>query len=245
MTLCSRMTGIAGALALMMTALSPLAAAAPTAAMPALSSSDPWQAAEAAYASGDCEKAAPLYRQILEGQPGTPRLIAATHGLVLCVSSPEDPWEAREMMADLMPVVMQHFGPQSTGLARHHAIWAEAEVRAGALNVAWRRAEAAISAARAAGSIDPFDHAAELFRLAAIQVARGEATAFHTFLKTEFQRLASARWAAPGDDMLFVDVIGTVPQPTDTEAMMAWVRAGLEELDPRPVYLGLVNDRPA
>ncbi|MEM6972270.1 MAG: hypothetical protein AAF577_05640 [Pseudomonadota bacterium] len=216
-----------------------------TKAIPVVQTSDPWDAAEAAAASGDCETAAPIYQKILDAQPGAPRRIAATHALVLCVSTPDDPWAAREMMADLMPVVMRHFGPQSTGLARHHAIWAEAEVRAGALNVAWRRAEAAISAARSAGSIDPYDHAAELFRLAAIQVARGEAEAFHTFLKTELDRLGGANWAAPGDDELFLEVIGTVPAAGDVGAMMEWVRTGLEELDPRPVYLGLVGDQPA
>ncbi|MEM6679838.1 MAG: hypothetical protein AAF675_18400 [Pseudomonadota bacterium] len=203
-----------------------------------------WRAAEEAAATGDCATAIPHYKAVLKSSPSPERQIAATHALVLCIASKEDPWAAREMMADLLPVVLQTFGPQSTGLARHHGIWAEAEVRAGALNVAWRRSEAAIMAARAAGTVDPFDHAAELYRLAAIQHARGESDAFLAFLQTERQRLARADWASPGDNELFEEVTEGEPAPGDQAAFADWTRRGLEEFDPRPVYLDLV-DTPA
>lgn len=206
---------------------------------------DIWRQAEEASARGDCETASTLYRQVLATEPLTAKRIAATHALALCVADPDEPWAARELMADLLPEVLRHFGPQSAGLARHHAIWAEAEVRSGALNVAWRRSEAAISAARAAGEIDPFDHAAELYRLAAIQLARGEGDAFLAFLSLEFERLQLARWAATGDGELFMEVIGDVPSPGDAAALAAWTRMGLEEFDPRPLYLSLVENSPA
>lgn len=200
-----------------------------------------WSAAEAAAARGDCEAAAPLYRDILDAAPSPPERIAATHGLVLCTADPAEPWAARTLMADLLPVVLAHFGAQSTGLARHHGIWAEAEVRAGALDVAWRRSEAAIAAGRAAGGVDPFEHAAELYRLAAIQIARGEAAAFLAFLDAERARLAMADWASEGDDALFDELLGTVPAASDPAALAAWARTGLEEFDPRPLYLGLLD----
>ncbi|MEM6421941.1 MAG: hypothetical protein AAF698_05075 [Pseudomonadota bacterium] len=211
----------------------------------AASGTDFWRQAEEASARGDCDTAAGLYRKVLASGPPTGRRIAATHGLALCVAGPEEPWAARELMADLLPEVLQHFGPQSAGLARHHAIWAEAEVRSGALNVAWRRSEAATAAARAAGEIDPFDHAAELYRLAAIQVARSEGDAFLTFLMRELQLLEAAQWAAAGDGDLFIDLLGSVPAPGDTAGLSTWARQGLEELDPRPLYLSLVENGPA
>jgi hypothetical protein len=167
------------------------------------------------------------------------RRIAATHALVLCIAGPADPWAARALMADLLPVVLAHFGAQSPGLARHHAIWAEAEVRAGALDVAWRRSEAAIAAGRAAGRVDPFEHAAEIYRLAAIQIARGEAAAFLAFLEAERERLARADWMAEGDGALFEELIGEVPPPAS--ALADWAREGLAEFDPRPLYLGLLD----
>ncbi|MEM9315892.1 MAG: hypothetical protein AAGA95_14805 [Pseudomonadota bacterium] len=202
---------------------------------------DLWSQAEAAYAAGDCSTAVPIYRQMLAGGLSPARQISAGQALSLCVASKEDPWEARELMAELLPVVLQHFGPQSSGLARHHAIWAEAEVRAEALNVAWRRSEAAIGAARAAGNVDPFDHAAELYRLAAIQFARGEADSFITFFETERSRLERAEWASDGDDALFDEVTADLPAPGNPQALAAWARKGLEELDPRPLYLALVD----
>ncbi|MEM7497740.1 MAG: hypothetical protein AAF371_07080 [Pseudomonadota bacterium] len=208
------------------------------------SAEEVWARAEAAYAAGHCEIAAPLYREMLGGELQAARRIAATHALSLCVASPEDPWEARELMAELLPVVLQHFGPQSSGLARHHAIWAETEVRADALDVAWRRSEAAIKAARSAGTIDPFDHAAELYRLAAIQLARGQGDLFIAFYETEKGRLMEADWASEGDGDLFEEVTQGVPAPGDPKALGNWVRKGLEEFDPRPLYLSLV-DTPA
>ncbi|MEL7348173.1 MAG: hypothetical protein AAFN17_10490 [Pseudomonadota bacterium] len=204
-----------------------------------------WRSAEAASARGDCEVASGLYRKFLDAEPAAQKRIAATHALVLCVAGPEEPWAARDMMAELLPEVIRHFGPQSAGLARHHAIWAEAEVRAGALNVAWRRSEAAIAAARAAGDVDPFDHAAELYRLAAIQLARGEGDSFLAFLARELQLLVHARWAAAGDGDLFMEVMGVIPQPGDTQALATWTRLGLEEFDPRQLYLSLVDRAPA
>ncbi|MEO1469951.1 MAG: hypothetical protein AAFV86_12900 [Pseudomonadota bacterium] len=217
----------------------------PTVLVPRPAAADPWTEAETAAAAGDCNAAVPLYRTVLEAQPGAAKRIAATHSLVLCIASPEDPWVAREMMADLLPVVVRHFGARSGGLARHHAIWAEAEVRAGALNVAWRRAEAAIGAARSAGEIDPFDHAAELYRLAAIQIARGESGAFRAFLAREMQNLTAAKWAASGDDELFLEVLGNVPPEGDDAAFADWTRAGLVELDPRALYLDLLPETPS
>ncbi|MEL6479833.1 MAG: hypothetical protein AAFU72_07605 [Pseudomonadota bacterium] len=202
---------------------------------------DLWNRAEAAYAEGDCSTASPLYRSLLKGEPRPARRIAATHALSLCVATPEDPWEARELMAELLPIVLQHFGPQSSGLARHHAIWAETEVRAAALDVAWRRSEAAIKAARSAGAVDPFDHAAELYRLAAIQLARGKGDLFIAFFETERARLTEADWATDGDGELFDEVTEGVPAPGDEEALADWVRRGLEEFDPRPLYLTLVD----
>ncbi|MGF1554466.1 MAG: hypothetical protein ACFBWO_18480 [Paracoccaceae bacterium] len=210
---------------------------------PASAGTDLWREAETAAARGDCEAAAPLYRTVLDAGPSPARRIAATHALVLCTADPDEPWTARALMADLLPVVTAHFGAQSSGLARHHAIWAEAEVRAGALDVAWRRSEAAIAASRAAGNVDPFEHAAELYRLAAIQIARGEAGAFLAFLDTERARLDAADWMAEGDDALFDELMGRVPAAEETEALAAWARAGLEEFDPRPLYLTLL-DRP-
>ncbi|MEM8760891.1 MAG: hypothetical protein AAGE83_11330 [Pseudomonadota bacterium] len=204
-------------------------------------SEDLWNRAEAAYAEGDCPTAAPLYRSLLKEEPQPARQIAATHALSLCVASPEDPWEARELMSELLPVVLQHFGPQSSGLARHHAIWAETEVRASALDVAWRRSEAAIKAARAAGNIDPFDHAAELYRLAAIQLARGKGDLFIAFFENERAHLMGSDWATEGDGELFDEVTVGVPAPGDAEALSEWVRTGLEEFDPRPLYLSLVD----
>jgi hypothetical protein len=220
-------------------------AAALLAAMPGAAMADTFREAEAAAAQGDCETAAPLYETVLAGDPPVERQIAAAHALAICKATPEEVWRSRELMSELLPVVMQHYGPQSQGLARHHAIWSEVEVRAGALNVAWRRSEAAIAAARAAGKVDPFDHAAELYRLAAIQHARGVGDAFLAFLNGERARLRDIDWAAEGDDELFLEVIGDPPDTGNREAFAAWVRMGLEELDPRPVYLGLLDDTPS
>ncbi|MEO0820710.1 MAG: hypothetical protein AAF074_09840 [Pseudomonadota bacterium] len=206
---------------------------------------DVWLEAEAAAAKGDCAAAEPLYRAVLDTEPEAARQIAATQSLALCVALGETPWEARELMANLLPVVQAQSGPRSGALARHHGLWAEAEVRAGALNVAWRRSEAAVTALRAAGKLDPFDLASELYRLAAIQLARGEGDAFLAFLAAERQRLASAVWATDGDDALFDELMGTVPAPGDAAALLDWTRAGLQEFDPRPLYLALIGETPA
>ncbi|MEM6488559.1 MAG: hypothetical protein AAF677_09895 [Pseudomonadota bacterium] len=204
-----------------------------------------WHEAEQAAAAGDCGSAEPIYRQILSTGTEPADRIDATHGLVLCVATPDDPWAARELMADLLPVVLQHHGPASPGLVRHHSIWAEAEVRAGALDVAWRRAEAAILASHAAGHIDPFDHAAEIYRLAAIQLARGQGDAFIVFLQAEMQRLTRAHWAALDDGPLFMELTAPLPETADPAVLQAWVRAGLQDLDPRPLYLALLGEQPA
>lgn len=202
---------------------------------------DAFLEAEAASAAGDCGAAVPLYEQALAAAPAPQRQIAATHALSLCLATPGDVWQARELMANLLPVVIQHSGAQSPGLARHHALWSEIEVRAGAVNVAWRRSEAAIAASRAAGRIDPFEHAAELYRLAAVQYARGVSDSFLAFLTGERARLEAANWSADGDPELFDELIGAPPSPGNTTAFAEWTRAGLEELDPRPIYLDLLG----
>ncbi|MDT8344971.1 MAG: hypothetical protein RQ752_11150 [Thermohalobaculum sp.] len=198
--------------------------------------------AAAAAAAGDCPRAEPLYAAVL-AEPATGlREIEASHGLALCLAAGAEPWRAREIMAGLLPKVLAQYGPASGGLARHHGLWSEVELRAGALNVAWRRSEAAIGALRAAGKLDPYDHTAEIYRLAAIQSKRGEGDAFLAFLTAERARLAGASWAAPGDDALFAEALGTPPAPGDAAALRGWTRAGLEQLDPRPLYLDLVAE---
>lgn len=196
--------------------------------------------AAAKATEGDCAAAVPLYEAVLAEPAAGLREIEASHGLALCLASKEEPWRAREIMAELLPKVLAQFGPASGGLARHHGLWSEVEVRSDALNVAWRRSEAAITALRSAGGVDPFDLAAEIYRYAAIQARRGEGDAFLAFLAAEMERVKTADWAAPGDGDLFDEVMGTPPAPGDAEALRDWTRKGLEELDPRPLYLDLV-----
>ncbi|MBK0398039.1 hypothetical protein H0I76_02455 [Limibaculum sp. M0105] len=209
-------------------------------ALPGMAQVDTLSDAAAAAAAGECTRAAPLYEAVLAEPAAGLRKIEAGQGLALCLADGAEPWRAREIMAELLPVVLKQFGPASGGLARHHAIWAEVELRAGALNVAWRRSEAAIGALRAAGQLDPFEYSAEIYRLAAIQSKRGEGDAFLAFLDAEVGRAGSAQWAAPGDGELFGEVIGTPPGSGAPEALRLWARGGLEELDPRPIYLDLV-----
>ncbi|MCL5775416.1 hypothetical protein M1105_00195 [Limibaculum sp. FT325] len=209
-------------------------------AAPAGAQTDQLAEAAAAAAAGNCAGAAPLYETVLAEPAAGLREIEAGQGLALCLAGGAQPWRAREIMAGLLPKVLAQFGPASSGLARHHGLWAEVELRAGALNVAWRRHEAAIGALRAAGALDPYDHAAEIYRLAAVQSKRGEGDAFLGFLDQETARLTTADWAAEGDADLFAEVIGTPPVAGDAAALEGWARAGLIELDPRPLYLDLV-----
>lgn len=210
------------------------------AASPAAAQADRLADAAAAAAAGDCLQAAPLYEAVLAEPARGLREIEAGQGLALCLADGAEPWRARELMAGLLPEVLAQYGPASAGLARHHAIWAEVELRAGAPNVAWRRSEAAIGALRAAGRVDPFEYAAEIYRLAAIQSKRGEGDAFLAFLDAEMARAQAATWAAEGDGALFAETMGASPPPGAPEELRTWTRSGLEELDPRPLYLELV-----
>lgn len=206
-----------------------------------IAAADDLSDALAASALGDCDTAIPLFQNAVAAPESPVSEIEATHGLALCIAGGEESWQARELMANLLPKVLAHYGPSSLGLARHHALWAEAEVRAGALNVAWRRSEAAIGAYRTAGRVDPFDHASEFFRLGAIQLARGEGDAFLAFLSGELGKTDQIDWSADGDGELFLDAIGTPPAPGDSAALTEWVRTGLEEFDPRPLYTDLLS----
>ena len=55
------------------------------------------------------------------------------------------------------------------------------------------------------------------------------------------ERVKQADWAAPGDAELFAEAIGEPPAPGDAEGLRDWTRKGLEEFDPRPIYLDLVT----
>lgn len=149
--------------------------------------------------------------------------------LALCLASGDGIFAARDLLAQVSARVEAAHGLQSYEMFRQRLVWAEAESRAGQLEIAWQRQAAALTAYAVVPSADPIEYAQEVLHLGTIQAARGAGDAFLAWLPQDLERMRSARWVAEDDHDFLSELLEAPPPPGDRAALSAWLSERLSE----------------